>query len=315
MSALFEMNTGIIDSHVNVNRTLELRQTPHLRLEKTYYPPVFNGTENTYGYDYVALTLEELYTNLTTNWMYSAVIEATLDVPGPAWTKDEWSFVPIDFSHLENVKETYYSENSTEDEMSTKYSAVNVTTITPAIRARLECTPTDDVTNTTWWLTQNNYTDYDTNQTTEVNSLDYIWNFGDQTANYSTALAPDGQFIQCCFNQTDPSRIANWSMPLLVAYWTNNFGLRYGERSVTGENGNITVKWIYGDGGFESRWAGSRPPVMFPNPPRLQSLNCMPFMETTDAEVTVDKETGRTAFSKTPSQMRAHGAIALPFTK
>jgi hypothetical protein len=290
MSALFELNTGIVESQVGLNRTLELRQTPHLRLEDTSYPPKFDG--GAYGYTYVETALEELYTDLTTNWMYSAVIQTTLDGPGPEWSKDDWSFVPVSFADLEAIKETYHDDEPEEDAMATKYSAISINLTTPAIRARLECSPTDDVANTTWWLEQRNYT-LASNQTKEMNVIDYLWNFQLPSFNYTTPVAPDSQFIQCCFNQTEPSRMANWSMPVLVAYWTNNFGLRYGERSVTGENGNITVKWIYGEAGTPINSGGSLPPLMFPKPPKLQSLNCMPVIETSEAEVVVDKETRR----------------------
>jgi hypothetical protein len=290
MSALFELNTGLVDSQLTLNRSLELRQTPHLRLQSENYPPSFEGSRNAYGFSYVADTLEELFTNLTTNWMYSAVIEATLDGSEPPWSKDGWSFVPVDLSPLEDLKETYHN-NAETDAIFTKYSAVNITMSTPAIRARLECTPSDDVTDTTWWLSPYNYTDFRTNESKTVNNAKYIWSFELPTINYSTPLAPDAQIVQCCFNQTDPTRIKEWSMPLALGYWTTNYGRRYGEQSVTGDNGNFTVKWLYGEGGFPEYTGGSLPPIMFPSIPKLQSLNCMPIMETSEAKVTVDKQT------------------------
>ena len=290
MSALFELNTGLIDSHVTLNRSLELRNTPHVRLQSETYPPNFHSSRRVFGFDYVSSTLEELFTNLTTNWMYSAVIEATLDGSQPPWSKDGWSFVPIDLSNLENMKETYHNNDPKTNAVFTNYSPVNVTMSTPAIRARLECSPTADVLNTTWWLEPNNYTDSRTNKSKVVNNVKYVWGFTLPTVNYSTPLAPDAQTIQCCFNQTDPSRVKDWSMPLAVGYWTVNYGEG---NSVTGDNGNFTVKWVFGEGGFPDYYSSSLPPIMFPSAPKLQSLNCMPIMETSEAEITVDKQTGR----------------------
>ena len=40
-------------------------------------------------------------TNSTTNWMYSAVNQASMNGTEPLWTRDGWNFVPLDVSSLE----------------------------------------------------------------------------------------------------------------------------------------------------------------------------------------------------------------------
>lgn len=285
MSALFEQDTGNISKVVDLERTLEVRQAPLLHQYVGEYPPNTHNSA-TYGHDYVKSTLEELFTNLTTNWLYSAIIQKTMNNDSePGWSKDGWSFIPVDLSRLEDLKNMQKNTRSGADTLQAYYSPVNITINSPALRGRVECTPID-TSNSSAWLEKHNYTDPQTNATSPVTMLSYSMFDGTE---FPTPLAPDAKYLTCCANQTDNSLINISSTSVAVGYWTGNYPFNQ-YRSITGTDGNFTVKWIVGQGGIGP--VLSIPNLFFPQPPRMQALNCMPVIEKSEAEVVVDKNTG-----------------------
>lgn len=278
-SALFEQGTGVVFDSVQVNKTLELRQTPHIRMMSEYYPPQFNDNgRGAFGYDYVAETLQELFGNLTNNWMYSAVIEATLNGSEPNWSADGWSFVPWDLS-------TFTGHNSSSDEKTLEVfgSLVNVTLTTPALRGRVECHQPEEIRNgSTNWNTNSTRIDPETNKTVQQNMPNYVM--------LGTTLAPDAMYLKCCTNNTDPSRKRTDLAPLAIGYWTQDSANT--SQYITGALNNFTVKWIHGDGAnIPSDMPESD--LYFGKIPKIQAVKCMPFFETSEAEIVVDKEFGK----------------------
>ncbi|KAJ4294300.1 hypothetical protein N0V90_007990 [Kalmusia sp. IMI 367209] len=282
-SALFEQTTGIINDAVQLNRSLELRQLPHLRMMSTAYPPEFTGFNDVYGYDYVGATLNELFGNLTNNWLYSGVIQTTLNGSEPSWSKDGWSFVPIDLSGLDNKQKI---SNTIQSDLLEAYgSLVNVTLTSPAIRGRVECSPAE-IANTSVWISNTTFTNYDTNKTMKGWIPEYEMLGG--------PLAPDAQYLSCCFNYSDPSRAGNVPNPLAIGFWTQDFA--NSSEYISSTLNNFTVKWIYGDGADRNRIQGPasiQQSLYFPELPKIQALKCMPIFETSEAEIVVDKQTGR----------------------
>lgn len=216
MSALFEQNVGYLHSTVKLERSLELRQTPHLRQVLATVP--FQFSASTSGYGFVRETLETLYTNLSTNWMYTAEIQLTMDKSEPVWNKEGWSFVPVNISGIDRTR---VPSNLTDPDMefaSVYYSPVNVTLDTPAIRGRVECQPIQEVNDTEKWLeTPRPIVDERTNTTWNVSSLP---NGMFSRTPYASYLTPDAFLVQCCGNYTDPALLNNFSAPLTVGYWT-----------------------------------------------------------------------------------------------
>jgi hypothetical protein len=236
MSALFEQDVSHLSNPISLERTLELRQIPHLRLISDMYPPTLDSQ---WGYTYVGATLGELFKNLSTNWMYTAEIQLTMDGAEPAWSKDGWNFVPIDLSHLENKTRAEDSSGLDTKFNEVSYSHINVTLRTPAIRGRVECTSIKEVNDTRTWLTTLEFPDPQKNST-----RNFTMPLGHMFAEtqYDTALAPDGQFLSCCLNQTESTCINSLSMPIALGYWTNNWDVANKSTSVTGVNNEFIVK-------------------------------------------------------------------------
>ena len=245
-----------------------------------FYPPRFNDGDGrgVYGYAYVEDTLEELFGNLTNNWMYSAVIEATLNGSEPNWSADGWSFVPLNLSGLGA------HQSSSDDKTLEVYgSLVNVTLTTPALRGRVECHQPEEIRNgSTSWNTNSTLTDYKTNKTSPQNIPN--------SAMLGTTLAPDGMNIKCCTNNTNPSRGRTEMAPLAIGYWTQDFA--NASQYITGTLNNFTVKWIHGDGAnVPTDMPESE--LYFSKIPKIQAVKCMPIFESSEAEIVVDKEDGK----------------------
>jgi hypothetical protein len=281
-SALFEQTTGIINDAIQLNRSLELRQVPYLRQVNESYPPIFDGFQGAYGYTYVGTILEDLFGNLTNNWIYSGVIQATLNGSEPDWSKDGWSFVPVDLSEL---KHRQTSTTGTETDTSDAYgSLINVTLTTPAIRGRVECHQPEEIRNgSTNWNYNTTWTDSETNKTTEVN-LPNSRMLGGPTV-------PDSRYIACCFNHTDTSLNASLPQPLAIGFWTQDFANT--SEYVSASLNNFTVKWIKGDGAAQDGLMSNAGTLYFPEVPKIQAIKCMPIFERAEAEIVVDNQTRR----------------------
>jgi hypothetical protein len=217
MSALFELNAGLVDRQVSLNRSLELRQIPHLREVIENYPPRFESVASSeYSVD---RALMDISGNLDSNWTFSAVNQVTLNKSGPRWSKDGWSFIPIDLSHDETVKGNYRQADSEKTSMFTNYSPINVTVKSPALRARLECSPSVRDPDYEWPVVRFDQLSPN-NITTTGHIVSPTWSLTTPECNYSTDIAPWADGIYCCYNLTKPSKVGNSSMPVVVGYWT-----------------------------------------------------------------------------------------------
>ena len=275
-SALFEQTTGMISDSVQLNHSLELRQTPHIRKRNERYPPNFNvDGRGVWGYDYVGETLIELFGNLTNNWLYSAVIEATLNGSEPQWSADGWSFIPVDLSELHGHKT---SDNT--KSLSTYGSLINVTLTTPAIRGRVECHQLEEIRNgSTTWVSNSTRVDSETNKTEP-----YIY---PNLQAFGSLLTPDAKYLSCCTNNTDKSRNASTLAPMAIGFWTQQLG--NASQYISGTTNNFTVKYIYGDA-TKPASDMSNAQVYFGEIPEIQAVRCMPVFETSEAEVVVDQQ-------------------------
>jgi hypothetical protein len=208
--------------------------------------------------------------------MYTAIIQTAFKGPGPVWSQDDWSFVPIP-SDLEDLTSAKHRSSS----LRADGSLTNLTVQTPAIRARLDCSTVELPRNLSLWLTTQN-DEFGHPNITGLDSyytpVGYI-----RVGNLTTRLTAQADLVQCCANLTGNS-LYN---PALIAYWTDKWR-EYGG----GTTGNFTVKWIRGPASFVRAIWGSMDMLYFSEPPAIQAMNCMPIFESSRAEVTVEPKTG-----------------------
>ena len=296
MSALFEKQPGIIVQPIQLSRTLELRDIPHVRQVSANYPAVENesgrsmGQRDPEGSDhldtYVVSTLKDQFSDLATSWMYSAIIEASLNGTETSWSKDDWNFVPLNVSSTANGESELTSYQSNAERIVRLDSPVNVTVQTPALRARVKCTPSDEIIAQVEWLIQLNMTrfhGFGRNITSGYSLAKFL-----DTSEYSTTMIPTRTRNLCCSNQTDSLQDRNYTAPIAIGYWTTN--KKWISEDKSNWTGNFTAKWVWGMAGFSEEILRG---TFFTQPPQQQFLNCMPIIESSDAEVTVEESSGR----------------------
>lgn len=278
MSALLERNHTSISTSNQASRGLELRKIPYL---------FETNSSDTVGYTKSEFA-SDLYTKLSKNWLYSATLQLTMNGSQPPWSRDGWSFTPIDLAQFSNGSQ--YMDPSSSD------LVVNVSITTPAIRARLECSPYEDLGNTSAWLTLRDLrnTSY-WNASTIPHAIKSAYQPGYRKDGkllphfFNTSYLTDGTVITCCSNGSSwpppPSALGRWTVS----------GNPDAELQ---PHFNLTIKWIYGPliSGLMLNSvvnATAAEFAMFPEIPLVQALDCIPIIETSSAWVKVDQRSGR----------------------
>ena len=309
MSALWQRDYGVLRSSAEVPQQLELRQVPFLTQGQIY--------STAHGQSYPASVLKALYTDLQSNWLYGASIQLSLNGTQPAWSSDGWSFVPTDLSAVRNSTVQNYGSSPTQPLQSfVSEAAANITLSTKGIRARLECSPYQALSNTSNWYREQDLTNSSVwNVTANPRGLatgfelgcglpnvhDYsapIMNivpnktaYGVCGSEWYTSFFVNPSRLICCVNDTTseggPASIGYWSANLLypaVDLW-----------SFPKWPYNFTVKWIRGSQMQEYFQVNDSftTHLMFSEPPEMTALNCEPVIETASASITVDHATGR----------------------
>ncbi|KAF2465767.1 uncharacterized protein BDR25DRAFT_161827, partial [Lindgomyces ingoldianus] len=302
MSALFERDTSAFVQSIILNRTIGLRQIPYIQTE---------DVRNVPGQTYANNILKDLFTNLTTNWMYGAVIHMTLNGSEPAWSHEGWSFVPIDLAGVTNDHPKQHLGYQTNDEkLAASISPVNVTVSTPAIRGRVECTPVEEARDHSSWLntedlTKDPWVSIRTELTTGYSLKPIMF----PNREYNTSVLTSKTWVQCCNNDTTKDK--DLAVPVSIGYWSTNDPESYPHVNQTWPR-NFTAKWIRGqarhyyipseDGTeFQITWKRDEsngmphnsPFLIFTSLPSIQILNCVPIIETANAEVVVAQKSGR----------------------
>ncbi|KAF2178151.1 hypothetical protein K469DRAFT_731902 [Zopfia rhizophila CBS 207.26] len=279
MSALIERESGTFQNPTTVTRDLKLRQLPILM--------ALNGPIGTK--DLANEAMANVYTNSTTNRMYAAAIQLTLNGSEPPWSQSGWSFVLID-------------TDDDERNLDELFSALNVSFTTSAIRARLDCIPIPNLSNNSAWLgAAYNTADLSNASLWKVSvnpeDLKEGYTLGDSmfsNTTYNTSLLAHPYPINCCANGTKAG-----TGDVAVGYWSSNNPLSY-PHSHEQWHVNFTTKWIHGPARMvyylnDSEayvWAQNNPPL-FSQIPKIQALNCQPVIETADAHVAVDQRSGQ----------------------
>ncbi|KAL1641395.1 hypothetical protein SLS58_006096 [Diplodia intermedia] len=283
MSALFERSTGTVVHSAEIPRHLELRTVPFLFETDRQISVHEDNPEK-------GQVITNLFKNLSTNWMYGATIQLALNGTEPVWSRDGWSFVPLDLSNLPNDTMANYSDTTPLS------PAVNYSVSTPAVRARFECTPYQDLSNTSTWLLPQNLSDTSTwNVSRNPDGAEIGYLIGskhpvdDDSEFLDTTVEGHLAKVKCCVNETDgqPGKGS------AIGYWSQNNIVEYNSLHAPM---NFTTKWIHGDaviGSYDELvGSGSRETherLLFIDQPRAAALHCVPTIETADANVVVDR--------------------------
>lgn len=289
-----------------VHRDLEIRQIPQVRVR--------NDTDK--GFTEISESLS------SANWIYTAMMQLTENGSEPSWSKDGWSFVPLNLSHMAstNVPQNLGNANDSDAEV-LFLRATNVSITTPAIRGRIECSPHRGLSNISKWLTLENLTDptYWTGNLnprpltqgyqlgvrgkwTQTNAHfsgdhEYMMLLPDPSADslsnslHNTSIFTTQHAITCCGNGT-----SNNTEPVALGFWSSNDIIQMPFARYQWPI-NFTTKWIggdatiiqYRDAEFSYDWT---PRLVFPEVPSIQARNCKPMIEASMAHVTIERDTG-----------------------
>jgi heme A synthase len=289
MSALFEQKTRSVAQQMTLPRDLEMRQVPlitqvDLKGDSTVTPST--------------KVLNNMYLDAAKNWLYGAAIQSSYNGSQLPWTMEGWSFLPVNLSSVSDLPNSGTSLNTS----NTGTASVNVTISTPAVRARLNCRAVEETANASSWIepkTLDNqgeiYSESEwaqINTTSKVNAyslLDHIFNEKDSYSTMALKGAPS-----CCSNGTriDPQRS-------IMGYWSPVLPQRdiKGEAKFPYEDMKwpmeITSTWLVGTA-FNLSDGGNTPSsyLFYTDVPRLQAARCEPIIESTEATITLDKDTG-----------------------
>lgn len=285
MSAIWTRDVLPVDSPVKMSRLLELRTAPHLfttevrDFESAYYLDTIRGKR-----------FKGLYESSFQSWLYGAAMELSQTNPTPSWSKDTWSFVPVSIN-ASLIRGGSWSELAKQ--------RFNTTIVTPAVRARLECHPTEVMSNTSRWLTEIDFR-MESNAENKLD-IDYqgIWNATNSPPGLARGYILKGLAglssrygsLICCANETDgiPGEVA-------IGYWSNRElagGITYDKD----QKNMLDARWVVGRPlEFNTTWQpyakDAKALWIWPEEPRLLMVNCTPVIEQAQAKVVLEAGTG-----------------------
>ncbi|KAF1939981.1 hypothetical protein EJ02DRAFT_504445 [Clathrospora elynae] len=255
MSALFEKRPTNVIEKITLQRGLEIRRSPLVSEHS------FNGSQ----------------------------------LP---WTFEGWSFLTVDLSHISNSTRTRYLSGSAD---SLAISSTNISVVVPAIRARLECSLVEEMSNVSSWLDLANLTESDYLMPEDLARLNVTGSIElyqlppvmfMNTTSETTTLST-GNYITCCANGTidQPQRsvMGYWSVAWPSGWQQKNQG-KFPYYDMPWPL-SIVARWVVGKAisvqGLDEDYE-----LYFKEPPRIQSAHCRLVIETAEASVSVDSETG-----------------------
>ena len=303
MSALWDLEVQSLNRSTKVNRHFELRTVPQI-FKKGYdlsHGSVFDSAHT--------VTLTDTYQSSLQSWLYGAAVEISQFSSTPAWSKDTWSFVPLELGDLrEAVSSVELNATSVPG-----YSR-NITFDTQGLRARLECRVLDYPKNTSLWLEHIDFT----NRAIDPDIGLSVWNATNSPPNLKYGYALTGManrgprfgYYTCCANETK-------GIPddTVIGYWTNQLWMEnpvdyeiyaqnptgaYGGYGGTyeGSEMSMTAKLIVGRT-LETLYQPNPPDTPMNPPvyvwieqPEFLLVNCTPVIERANVSVYAELETG-----------------------
>ena len=299
MSTVFEQSSGFRSQSLDAVRNLELRTNPHIRPIHTHpgrskYDPVIRP-DNDGG---ISAILLDTVGNFTSNWIYTALIEDVFNGPQPLWSKDSWSFVPLDLSSLPDLEAVERSENEQIRANFSNFSrAANLTFETTAIRATINCTHILEGEDPRNWLSA---LDPSTMLPT-IDSVESDTSFLSRSdifpgTDYHTTLVSGWSAPRCCVNASPIHDPYQHSSAMALGYWTMNFprNMDVNQSALYEKTGNFTVKWVLGSAHlYQGSNLTTNGTLYFNARPKMQALNCRPKIESAAAIVTIDHKIAR----------------------
>jgi hypothetical protein len=288
MSALFEKRSHTVTQPVLFQRSLEMRQVPVI----TKVEPSQGS-----GQDPSVMSVEQLYHDPSKNWLYGAGIQQSFNGSQLPWTSDGWSFLPV---NLSGISDEYAKPDSTSDNTGDTISyARNASMVTPAIRARLDCTSIEEVANVTSWVTLTNYSNksrlFEPDVFAQLNGtgkldLYSLSEFIFPGTDSFTTMISNSKTPLCCQNGSigDPNQS-------VLGYWspvrTKKF--EYFPYDKLPWPLPFVVKWVVGQPIIPKDDEGYKTKMYYKDLPRMQAARCKPVIETAEASITVDVHTGK----------------------
>lgn len=291
MSALFERESRNVVQQMTVPRNLEIRQVPLIaRINTTGALAAENPAVD---------VLDTLYLDAPTNWLYGAGIQDSYNGTELPWAADGWSFLPVALSAVS----TSTNMRSLRGDADDTTSSVHITITTPSIRARLDCRAIDEVANVSSWVESqvldNDGEIYPEEEWAQVNTTDMTKAYQllpqifEGTDSQTTMISRAYSAI-CCSNGTraDPQRAA-------MGYWSPVYPSDLDSEKTDFPYQDlawpmpITTKWVVGTAFNMTRGETSSTFLYFTDVPRIQAARCIPTIETAEAEVKLDRGTGK----------------------
>ncbi|KAL2028246.1 hypothetical protein VTO58DRAFT_110934 [Aureobasidium pullulans] len=220
------------------------------------------------------LFILKLYNVSLQNWLYSATTEITQHGVTPVWSKDTWSFLPLDLSGIDN--DIRYARGA----LNSNTQIRNLTLQTTGLKASLDCHSLNYTSDPPLWLTELDFLH------SPISNGVSLWNdtnrplildLGYTLKNFSSATL-DLQSINCCANDS-MGRIGD----AVVGYWSNAYGSEQ------------TSTWIHGrpiQGLYTPNDDSQQELFVWQQAPQMSAVSCKPRIEAAKSLVTIDIETG-----------------------
>jgi hypothetical protein len=237
--------------------------------------------------------LKDTIGNFTANWMYTALVEGIFDGPQPSWSKDDWSFIPLDLSSIPSLKTKGQLKRKIDSSSFTdRYPTANLTFETTAVRGSIECSHLPESADPRQWLSIiNNSTILREQGLTNDDTIFLTNTTIFPVTDYRTTLISGLTAPTCCTNGTLTTGSNRHLSPAALGYWTMNFprDLSLNQSALYRKSGNFTIKWVTGVAElYKSSLPKSNGTLYFSQRPIIQALNCRPVIESAPAIVTVD---------------------------
>lgn len=282
MSALWDREPGVLEINLNLPMKYELRSYSHVFEDMRY---LFRMQSNI-AYPNVAKHLYggELY---HTSWIYGSLAELAFGSLPPAWSKDGWSFPPVDLSGVSHSLPKIPTANRKREEKLSDAPSTNVTFDSIGLRGRVECTPTDN--SSQWVVEVRNFTnlhllDSKGNVTTSEMKHGYQFSEEIRKVNFSK------------FEDSEQQTVA-------IGQWLHfNYSSKYSRNSLyqSDQSRNFTVLWINASHPYRYKYETPGPPspnppidIIFKERPQIQALNCEPIFEKAKTRLVVNNRDSR----------------------
>ena len=279
MAALWTRELGILYYNVELSGQYELRSLPQIFSDSR---PVIRAATNI-AYPRIA---EHLYGGelFQTSWMYGSLAELAFGALPPAWSKDGWSFPPVDLNGISKM-----IPNLPRSGTQNVSRSLNVSMISQGLRGRIECTIIDDQAR---WIS-------------ELSNLTALRPYRTRINGTATDLLSGFEFSSTvrvvnftAYNESQPATVA-------IGQWLH---FNYSSDRTQGDplynagtSQNFTVLWtnssypyLYEDD-REDMYSGmfdAPPRLIFAEKPQVQALECQPLFETSKARIVVNADNG-----------------------